>query len=112
MNDIDLDAQFTKVVMEGLVPRVQDSALCVSLVPKDTKNFIDPKFCVELGVMVMLDKPILAIVDPAIEVPQKLRLVADVIVVADLSTEEGRAAVQDAVVNFADTINQSPEEDQ
>lgn len=98
---IESDEQFQRVVTEGLVPRVAGSHVCVSIVPTDQKNFVDAKFCVELGVMIMLDKPILAIVDPSVPVPEKLRLVADEIVFADIHTEEGRELIATSAANFA-----------
>lgn len=107
---IESDDQFQKVVTEGLVPRVEGSHICVSIVPRDRKNFIDAKFCVELGVMIMLDKPILAIVDPTLEVPEKLRLVADEIVSADINTEEGRALIATSVAQFGEKHKRSEEE--
>ena len=97
------DVEFQKVVMEGLVPKVADSAVCVSIVPQD-KQYIDAKFCVELGVMIMLDKPIIALVQPGAEVPEKLRLVADQIVEADVRTQEGQAVVHAALSAFRDSL--------
>lgn len=97
------DVEFQKVVMEGLVPKVADSAVCVSIVPRNEKNWVDAKFCIELGVMIMLDKPILAIAHPDAPVPEKLRLVADRVVVADLETSEGQRAIAEAIRDFQET---------
>jgi hypothetical protein len=91
------DIQFQRVVMEGLVPKVQDSAFCVSLCPTDESNRIDAKFCVELGVMIMLDKPIIAVIAPGAPLPRKLELVADKIVHADITTDAGRELLMEAI---------------
>lgn len=98
MSDDFDDRQFQKVVTEGLVPKVEGSAMFVSICPGTDR--IDAKFCVELGVAIMLDKPILAIVAPDQEVPYKLREVAEMVVVADITTDEGRRLVAQAIREF------------
>lgn len=95
------DIEFQKVVMEGLVPKLMDSTVAVCLTPSE-ENFVDAKFCVELGVMIMLDKPIIAIVAPGAEVPEKLRKVADEIVEADLETAEGRRELSFRIKAFTE----------
>ena len=91
----EADREFQNVVMEGLVPKVADSAVCVAIVPDDEKNWVDAKFCVELGVMIMLDKPIIALIHPGTRVPEKLKLVADEIIEADLTNPDGRQIVSE-----------------
>jgi hypothetical protein len=80
-----------------LVPMMRNSRSVVQLVPKGGS---DIKFAVELGLSIMMDKPILAIVEPGTEAPAKLRKVADKIVEADVSTEEGRMQAQAAINEF------------
>jgi hypothetical protein len=63
---------------------MDDSAFCVSIVPRKPENYDDIKWCIELGMMIMLDKPIIAVVHPGTEVPSKLVLVADAIIEMDL----------------------------
>lgn len=92
------DREFQKVITEGLVPKIEGSSYCLSVVPGTDR--IDAKFCVELGVMIMLDKPILAIVSDNEPVPKKLRLVADTIVAADITTDEGREIIRLAIEEF------------
>ena len=98
MSDDFDDRQFQKVVTEGLVPKVESSAIFVSICPGTDK--LDAKFCVELGVAIMLDKPILAIVDPSQTIPEKLRRVAEMIVLADITTDEGRRRIAEAIRDF------------
>lgn len=97
------DIEFQRVVMEGLVPKVEDSSICISLCPQD-ENRVDAKFCVELGVMIMLDKPIIAVLAPGAELPRKLALVADRVVYADIMTDEGRALLMEAVDDLKDQL--------
>lgn len=91
-----LDAEFVRTVREGLVPRVADSYVCATISPKDPTD-IDVKFAVELGVMIMLDKPIIAICVPGGRIPSKLRQVADEVIAMDVATDEGQAALMAAV---------------
>ena len=70
-----LDEAFIAAVLDDLVPKISESIMTMSLVP-DSKD-IDVKFCVELGVSIMLDKPIVALVHKGIEVPPKLAKILD-----------------------------------
>jgi hypothetical protein len=65
------------------------------------KHEPDVKFAVEIGLGFLLDKPILAIVAPGASVPRKLAMVADLIVEADLDTEEGREHLETQLQEFA-----------
>jgi len=68
--------------LDELLPMMQSSRVCLSLVPK---NGADVKFALELGFMIMLDKPIIAVVFPGAKVPAKLAMVADAIVEGDVA---------------------------
>jgi nucleoside 2-deoxyribosyltransferase len=61
----------------------------------------DVKFAVEIGLGFLLDKPIFAIVMRGASVPKKLEMVADLIVEADLDTEEGREHLETQLQEFA-----------
>lgn len=76
--------EYADHIRKELIPMIQDSAITMSLVPGDGQ-VCDPKFAVELGYMIMLDKPIIAIVNPGAKVPPKLTLVADEIVEGDIN---------------------------
>lgn len=93
----DEDVEFQKAVMTGLVPRMAESTFAVAVCPQDEDNYVDAKFCTELGVMIMLDKPILAVCAPGGKIPPKLELVADKIVHADIGTDEGQALLREAM---------------
>lgn len=84
------DIEFQRVVAEGLVPKIDGSSFCVSLVPQREEDMIDAKFCVELGVMIMMNKPIITVAYPGQLVPPKLLAVSDHVIEADISTDEGR----------------------
>lgn len=93
----DFVAHTRRVTVEGLAA----SAFVMSLVPRGEP---DIKFAVELGLSIMLDKPILAVVLSGSAVPEKLRRVADEVVVADVDTEEGVALVAAAVNRMAERV--------
>lgn len=108
MSFFDEDMEFSRVVNEGLVPRLEGSAVCISLVPPDQK--VDAKFCLELGVMIMLDKPIIAVRTGDAEIPPKLRQIAEVVVEEDITTPEGQAQIAAAIKEFATRYGLEPEE--
>ena len=63
------------------------SAFVLSLVPEGPP---DIKFCVELGMAIMLGKPVVAVVQRGVKIPGRLAEIADaVITVTDLDTGEG-----------------------
>jgi hypothetical protein len=68
--------------------KIDESALVMSLVPDKP----DIKFAVELGLAIMLDKPIVAVAQPGIRVPAGLRRVAHCVIEMgdDFDTEVGR----------------------
>lgn len=81
-------------VRAHLLPKMSESALSLTLVPTgDT----DIKFAVELGLSIMLDKPIIAVVQPGTKVPERLVRVADEIVEVQYGTPDASAKVQAAI---------------
>ena len=80
----------------NLFPKMESSAFVMSLLP-DGKP--DAKFCVELGMAIMLEKPIVTVASPGAVVPRKLMQISDEIIVGDFRTEAGRKAAQDEMMN-------------
>jgi nucleoside 2-deoxyribosyltransferase len=82
-------------VRDKLIPMVRKCHVSLNLVPGDP----DPKFCVELGVAMMLDKPIIALVRPGVKLPLKLAKVADEIVEVPggPQTKETAQRIQEAI---------------
>lgn len=92
----DPDAKaWARRVRKDLVPKIQSSAATISIVPRgDT----DIKFAVELGLSIMLGKPLILVVFPGAKVPDKLVQIADEIVeMADLASPDERARLSAAV---------------
>jgi hypothetical protein len=77
------------------VEKIAMSSAFVSLTPSDGKG--DVKFWTELGCAIMNDKPILAIVMPGAPIPDKLTMIADEIIMADIDTEDGQRQVAKAI---------------
>jgi hypothetical protein len=69
--------EYVRRVRDDLLPKLNASAYVVSLVPRGD---FDVKFAVELGASIMLDKPIIAVVEPGTRVSRKLLSVADIVV--------------------------------
>jgi hypothetical protein len=72
--------------LNDLLPMMKNSTLVVSMVPKGRT---DVKFALELGFSIMLNKPIVAVVQPGTKVPDKMIAVADHIVEWDLNNDQG-----------------------
>lgn len=81
--------RFVSHVREELVPKIFSSSIYLSITPESPEK-VDVKFAVELGLAVMLDKPIIAMVRPGAVVSDNLRRVARRIVEVDVGTEAGR----------------------
>lgn len=88
--------EFITHVRSELVPMIDQSQFFICLTPSDPDE-VDVKFSVELGVSIMLDKPIIAVVSPGSKMPPKLALIADHIIDVDLRTEEGPALIAQRV---------------
>ncbi|HTF53616.1 MAG TPA: hypothetical protein VK735_39740 [Pseudonocardia sp.] len=80
-----------------LPPMMRDSAICMSLTPAN--GVPDAKYAVELGMMIMMDKPIIVLVQPGTKVPEKLMRVADGVVEVDLAKkpEESQQRINAAI---------------
>lgn len=92
----DPDAQeWIAHVRKTLVPMLEGSSISCMLGP-DIGN-ADVKFAVELGMSILLDKPILVIALPGRKVPDKLRMIADDIVYCDPGTSEGQKDLYEAI---------------
>lgn len=78
-------------VLDEVVPMIDGSSVFVSLVPREE---VDIKFAVETGLALMMDKPIIVVIQPGMPLPSKLQAVADAIVEFDASDP---AAMQERI---------------
>lgn len=72
-------------IKSELVPKIEGSSATVSILP--TSGELDVQFAVELGLSILLDKPIIALVTPGSKAPAKLVQVADRIIEVDLTND-------------------------
>jgi hypothetical protein len=90
-------------VLVDMVPKMEQSAMVINLVPPEGKHSAgDVKFWVELGASIMMEKPILAVAFDGRQVPEKLRAIADKVVilpggVSPESSEELAGAIAEFV---------------
>lgn len=93
--DSDDFREWAAYIRDEVAPKIAESAATVSLVPDES----DVKFAVELGLSIMMDKPIVAVVVPGRAIPAKLAGVADRIIEYDDSDPAGTAQRLQAVVS-------------
>lgn len=82
-NDPDYQS-WEKHIRDTLVPVLEETAVTITLIPRGQT---DIKFAVELGMSIMLDKPIIALVQPGMSIPSGLAAVAAEIVEVDIAKD-------------------------
>jgi hypothetical protein len=89
--------EFVRFQREDTMQKMMESAFVISIVPDES----DIKFAVELGMAIMLDKPLMVVTTRlGQKLPPKLERVADQVVVADLDTEDGRQIMLRQIEDF------------
>lgn len=73
-----------KHVRDFVVPVLEETAVTITLIPRGQT---DIKFAVELGLSIMMDKPIIALVQPGMSIPSGLAAVAAEIVEVDIAKD-------------------------
>jgi hypothetical protein len=104
--DYSRDPQFRRWaarVRNEVVPMIRGSTITASLFPSSGEP--DIKYAVELGLSILMDKPIVLIVAPANEhlVNDHLRRVCDEIIVADLTDPRESAEIADRIQRISDS---------
>lgn len=94
--------QWLTHVRKTLIPMLDQSAITISLGP-DLGN-TDIKFAVELGLSILMDKPILVVALPGRTVPDKLRMIADDVVHCDPHTKAGQAELMEAIMAMQERL--------
>jgi hypothetical protein len=97
--DPDVKAWMARTA-ETLPAKIKASNVVISLAPSNGKP--DVKFSVELGMSIMLDKPILAVVQPGTRVPDHLVRVADLIVECDMNNPADQERLAEAIKKFVE----------
>jgi hypothetical protein len=99
---------YEKRCREKLLPMMNDSAIMMSLVPKDLKT--DVKFATELGFMIMMEKPIIAIIPAGTKVPLGLAKVATEIVEGDIDDPTIQERLMAAISRVKDKLGEEKAE--
>lgn len=82
---------------KDVLPMIAATAHVLCLTPE--KNS-DIKFMLEVGAAICLDKPLVLLVTPGRTIPPRLARVADKIIEADLSTDAGRKAASQQLMEY------------
>lgn len=82
-----------------VLPMMEGSAIVMSLAPSGKP---DAKYCIELGLAIMLDKPLLVVALAGQPVPARLRRAADEVIEADIDTDAGQRLLAAAVKRMRD----------
>ena len=91
-------------VQDELPDKIKGSAIVASLYPRGDP---DAKYAVELGMSILLDKPIVLVVPPGTRVPDHLVRVADSIIEADPTAPDSAERVGRAVQAEMDRLGLS-----
>lgn len=90
--------RYAKRVQKELVPMMKDSRVTMALA---TGSEPDPKMAIEIGYMILLDKPIITVVTPGAKVSNKLAMISDAIVEADLDDPNAAGRIAEAIQRIA-----------
>lgn len=77
-----------KHVQEAVVPLLEESAVTITLVPRGQP---DVKFAVELGLSILMDIPVIVLVQPGMSIPGGLAAAAAEIVEVDIAKDPDAA---------------------
>ena len=101
--------EFVARARRELVPKIEGSSIFVSITPQ-SKEKVDIKFALELGLAIMYDKPICAVIRPGTSIPEKLARVVDRFVEMDFDdpTQSDRIieAIKEMLPNEPESLNE------
>ncbi|MFL5865256.1 MAG: hypothetical protein ACJ780_31565 [Solirubrobacteraceae bacterium] len=98
MNDPEWNAYVTHV-RSSLIPMLENTALTISLAPDDPKG-TDIKFAIELGLSIMLDKPIIVVLNTEAELPPMLAKIAHAVVRGNIDNPATQAELMAAITSI------------
>lgn len=102
------ERRFHQAVSEGLIPKLDGSAVGMVVAPlTDEDHPYDVNFAVQLGLMILMDKPIITVVSPDREISRKLELVSDKVVHADIRSADGPRLVAEAAADMTNELGLS-----
>lgn len=94
--------KFIAEVTGGLFPKVASSGFGVTFIEPTEVNAM---FAVQLGVLIMHDKPILALVAPGVKIPEKVaRVVDEFVEMESLDDPTAQERVQAAITRMMSKV--------
>jgi hypothetical protein len=96
-------------VRTEVIPMIRDSPVTFSIAPPPDK--VDVKFAVELGFLIMMDKPIILCVPPGTPVPDKLARVADAIIEMGPDWQRRAGPIIKEIIGKVEEIERKKQED-
>lgn len=102
MSDDQAFEAFKARVRDDLIPKIASSRVFLSIVPPLDK--IDVQFAIQLGIAVLLDKPIIACVPPGTAIPEKLARVVDRFVELDLADPTWQSRLMKTIGEMTETL--------
>lgn len=72
--------EWAKHHRETTIKAMAESAMVFSLYPSGGRDGVDIEYALQVGAMVLFEKPILLFIMPGQSIPEKLRMVADEVI--------------------------------
>lgn len=88
--DDELD-DFIELAKQELVPKMADSRYVISIAP--ASEDYDLKAAIEIGLCILMGKPLIVLAPMGRTVADKLLRIADHVIIGDLESEAGRTAM-------------------
>lgn len=96
LDELMTDKEFRKFIdhfLKEVLPQIRQSNYIMTLVP--TKDeMVDIAQALEIGYCILYDKPLIVVAPEGRHTGERLRRIADHVIVADITTEDGRAEVE------------------
>lgn len=87
--------RFAQDWIKRVLPNMKDSAMVLSIAPQGGEA--DVRMAVEIGFAILLDKPLIVIAPKGRHVAERLIRIADHVITADITTDEGREQIAAAI---------------
>lgn len=97
MDELEFKRWFQRVVADS-GEKIAGSAYVMSIFTKDYKR--NPQCALELGIAIMLDKPLFIVADESTEIPQHLVKIASVIEKVRIGNTEDADRVRKSIADY------------
>lgn len=98
--------EFVRHTREHTVAMIENSAIVMSIATDEP----DIKWAVELGLAIHMDKPLIVMAQPGQVISEKLRRVADKVVIGDLDIEADQRLLEEALRELLGDAPGKPQE--